>query len=60
MTKNNFIYFIKLIATVGAVVINNLQGTQEDLKALLLDLFYLRNDLKAFTIKNNVLYVATY
>lgn len=60
MTKNSFISFIKLIATVGAVVINNLQGTQEDLRALLLDLFYLRNDLQAFTIKNNVLYVVTY
>lgn len=60
MTKNSFISFIKLIASVGAVVINNLQGTQEDLKALLLDLFYLRNDLQAFAVKNNVLYVVTY
>ena len=57
---NSFIYFFNLIKRAGAVVINNALANNEDLRALLIDLIYLKNDIKAFTIKQNILYVATF
>lgn len=57
---NSFIYFLNLVQRARAVVINNALACQEDLRALLIDLFYLKNDIKAFTIKQNVLYIATF
>lgn len=57
---NSFIYFLNLVQRAGSVVINNALACNEDLRALLIDLFYLKNDLRGFCVKNNVLYVATF
>lgn len=56
----NYFYFLNLVRRAGAVVINNALACQEDLRALLIDLFYLKNDLRGFCVKNNVLFVATF
>lgn len=56
----SFWSFFDILQGAGAVVINDTPANASDISALLFDLIFLRNNIRAYTIKHKAVYIVTY